>query len=197
MSPNGSSEFLSQLYKFQNSSLKSFLYNECLRIHLKKSCTEHNLDWKLFEVSFYYWTFFKIDWIVRFNVDPFLTISPFGWCKTFNIIEPDRMFHKNSVTEYIRYKNVENSYPNTKVTLNMTDEPLYSTKKEIEFHGYILLPENRFRFCNFENRCIQDALHATIIIHSASEMTNSHLLVEFLDYFLDSHSCHLLRSFFM
>ena len=130
----------------------------------------NNVDWIFFELSFNYWITLHIDWILKFNVDAFLTISPFGWCKTFNIINNERMFHENSVAEYVKYKIVENVYPTSKFTLNLTDEPLYTTKKETGFHGFMTDHGIRYLNCNTLSPCISDTLFTTIIIHSPFEM---------------------------
>jgi len=130
-----------------------------------KDCMQNDIRWKKFELGVPYWLPLQVSWAEKFSAPTSLTISHFGWCKTFNMVDTDEMFDKYSIADHLRNQAVE------KTTSKIVNNPPYYTyKKTAGYNGYIQTINNRLRFCDFSYGCNYDSAQTTIVVHSPYEM---------------------------
>lgn len=129
-----------------------------------RDCLKNDLNWLIFELSVHYWLPLKIQWLQKYTIDPVLTITHLGWCKTFNIVDRTEMFKLDSTANYFEYE----------IRLqNLTEFPLTTTKKEVGFHGSIVVQEDDFTGCHFIVECNAASMEKTIVVHSPYEVPST------------------------
>lgn len=120
---------------------------------------------------------FEIDksnsWIKKYRLKTGMIISYTGWCHSFNLVEYDKMFHKNSTSEYfdifhdkILLLRSKNYYQ------NMTEHsPFYTTRKEYGFDFGFVVNRNYYadQYSGIEH-WMYNNWQVKVIVHSSFEM---------------------------
>lgn len=163
----GSIEKLSLLLDLKNSSYEKLVRSRCVFMWLTNDCLKQDLNWTKYELAVNYWFPIKIKWIGKYKIVSTLTLSQFGWCKTFNIVGSDQMFSINSIAEHLKFRS-EKSFNQT--TTNEVETPLFTDEKGSGFQGLVKIPENTRRMCGFHSGCNADSIEKTLVIHSPYEM---------------------------
>ncbi|KAL7014746.1 hypothetical protein ACKWTF_016106 [Chironomus riparius] len=74
-------------------------------------------------------------WMEKLTIYECMTLSSYGWCHTFNIVDELEIIYKNSVAEYFQYQKmqVSNQAPN-----NTVKPPYFTFNKDSGFQATVL-----------------------------------------------------------
>lgn len=123
--------------------------------------------------------FLNVDaiWINTVTVARNLTISPYGWCHTFNIVNDLEIYHENSTSEYFRFQRPNlNSYIEkhkrikTLLPENKQQLPLKTTQSSAGFLGNVYMFWSKYYNCMINSvPCKDENKHLTLVVHSPYE----------------------------
>lgn len=150
---------------------------------VSNGCFKNDFNWTKYALAVHYNFNLRINWMDRHKVTPIMTISRFGWCKTFNVVEDHQMMNLDTTVGYFRYISQQASNP-----LDfLTSMPLMTSKKDVGYRSAVSIPLMKFIPCRFGDGCNAQSLRNVLIIHSPYEMPdikhrrlilNSHDLVK-------------------
>ncbi|XP_070491511.1 pickpocket protein 28-like [Chironomus tepperi] len=166
---NGSTEILSLLHDLHNISYLYYIRNKCAFMWAYKECYEYDMKWKQFELAMHFWMKLYIDFAKKYEGIANLTLSAFGWCKTFNIIGYDDMFHANTAADYFKYQDVPEFDKDSYLVNKEDNSPFYAVRKEAGFRAIWELNVKGSR-CLFSSGCNRDSIQTTVVIHAQHEM---------------------------
>jgi len=129
---NNSYEIFSSLL-FNNTASYPFKIKNCAYKH----CKELTQNWKRLDLYIQRDITYFVTWMERFRLKPDVTISKHGWCITFNAVKDDEIMYKDRVAEYFHYQSSKDkiSFPKRAFQNFTRKNPIYTTKKDIGFHG--------------------------------------------------------------
>lgn len=130
-----------------------------------KECLKNDIYWKKFELGMPYWLDFEVNWIDKYTATTDLTVSNFGWCKTFNLVEMTQMFNTKLLAEHLWNQTAVNS-----PSLILKNKPYFTSKKTAGYKAEISKKNPKLSFCGFTNGCTHDSVQHFIIIHSPYEV---------------------------
>lgn len=122
-----------------------------------------------------------ITWIRRLSVTSNLTISPYGWCNTFNLVDESEMFYENSVAEYFYYQKtfLKSTIETLRRVKNFLPEntdrlPLKTAQSNAGFQGAVYMEKSQYYACNYIlDSCRKEKKQLTLILHSPYETPDS------------------------
>lgn len=163
---NGSTEILSLLQDLHNISYLNYVRGRCAFMWAFRECYDYDMNWKKFELGMHFWLKLEIDFARKFEAFTNLTLSVFGWCKTFNIIGYEDMFYENTAAEYFRYQIPPKFDYKSSLIKKEDNNPYYSVRKEAGFRAIIELNVKGINRCVFTNGCNRDSVQTTVVIHA-------------------------------
>lgn len=134
-----------------------------------KDCYGSDMKWKMYELAMQYWLNHYAEFARKYEITSNLTISAFGWCKTFNIIGYDKMFKSNTNADYFKYQTKSNYQSRLKLE-KLTNETIFSIRKEAGVRASVEFGLPRYMQCYFKAGCNRESVHTTIVIHSSDEI---------------------------
>lgn len=181
---NGSNELFTLLQDLHNISYLNYVRHRCRGMWSFNECYVNDIRWKKYELGMHYWLNIQIDYARKYKISTNLTISAFGWCKTFNIIGFDKMFHENSATDYFKYKKMSNFDTKSKL-LHLKNNSISSIRKEAGFRASLEFGHQSFVTCQFMSGCNRESVQTTVVIHPQYEMPDTRhkkVVIQFHDF---------------
>jgi hypothetical protein len=130
------------------------------------------MKWKKYELGMHYWLNLNIDFARKYQITTNLTISAFGWCKTFNIIGYDKMFQENSAADYFKYKTKSKFDIKSKLQ-QLRNNSITSIRKEAGFRASLEFSHQSLTRCQFRSGCNRESVQTAVVIHPQHEMPDT------------------------
>lgn len=116
---------------------------------------------------------FEAIWVQKSQLIGNITISRFGWCSTFNIMDETDMLHANSIAEYFKYQNSSNSTKSTDIQQYNEPYPLFTVSKDRGISVTVHRIRDPLIQCSMiDNNCTHQR-GLTLVIHSPNELPDT------------------------
>lgn len=116
---------------------------------------------------------FEAIWAQKSQLIANITISSFGWCSTFNIVDESDMIHTNFAANYFRYQNSSNYTKPTEVQPYNESYPLFTVSKDRGIAVTVHRIRDPLIQCSMIDINCTHQRGLTLVIHSSNELPDS------------------------